>query len=118
MSQRPPGTGSSGNDAGTVGDTCDEAVMAAMQAISEHCDTDGTPLQLDNGMVAMAPKDEVERVRGMQPGDMTDREVDDFIEESPWLAEWTDALCTRAGLDRGSDPYHECRRNYARDAIQ
>jgi len=99
------------------GDTCGEAVMAAMQAISEHCDTDGVPMEMSDGVVTMVPREEKDRIAGMQPGDMNDSEIDEMIEDSPWLEEWTDALCTRAGLDPGTRQYDECRRNYARDAL-
>lgn len=99
------------------GDSCSEAVMAAMQAIGDHCDADGVPLQLNNGIVTMVPKDEMPQVQNMAPDEMSDRELMDFIRESPWLDEWTEGLCKSAGHDAGTTEYEECRLQFAREAL-
>jgi len=65
----------------------------------------------------MAPQEEMEQVKNAAPGDMTDRELMDFIEESPWLSEWSASLCEKAGLEAGTTKYENCLLAYARDAL-
>lgn len=98
-------------------DTCGEAVMASMKAISRHCGADGVPLQTSSGVVVMAPQEEMEKVRNASPGEMSDEEVLRMVEDSPWLSEWAGALCSRAGLSEGTRQYEECLLNYARDVL-
>lgn len=99
-------------------DRCGAAVMAAMEAISDHCGADGVPRQLSNGMVTMVPKEEMEMLENMAPEEMTDEDVKMMMDESPWLDEWTDGICTSAGHSRGSEDYEECRLQFARDALE
>jgi len=99
------------------GDSCGEAVLASIKAMSRHCDMDGVPLQTSSGHVVMAPQEEMEQVRNTAPGNMTDRELMDFIEQSPWLREWTASLCEKAGLEDGTEQYENCLLAYARDAL-
>lgn len=113
MSQRQSRGGSgSGED-----DSCGEAVMAAVKAISDHCDTDGVPMEMSNGMVAMVPQEDMERVANAAPGRMSDEEVLDFAEQSPWLSEWAGSLCSQAGLREGSSQYEQCLINYGREVL-
>lgn len=100
------------------GDKCGEAVMAAMQAISEHCETDGVPMQMANGMVTMVPKDEVDRMENMAPKEMSDRELEEMMDESPWMGDWTEGACKAAGLEEGTQAYRDCRLNFAREALE
>jgi hypothetical protein len=105
------------NDQQRSGDSCGEAIMASLKAMGRHCDMDGVPLQTSSGHVVMAPQEEMEQVKNAAPGDMTDRELLDFIEESPWLGSWCRSLCEKAGLDAGTKQYQDCLLAYARDAL-
>lgn len=99
------------------GETCSEAVMAAMQAISDHCGSDGVPLQMANGMVTMVPKEEMDQIKNMAPADMDDEELMQYVEESPWLRDWTAGLCKSAGQKPGTESYKDCRLQFAREAL-
>ena len=91
--------------------------MAAMQAISDHCGNDGIPLDLGDGMVQMVPRDDVQKMKNMQPGEMTEEELMQFVDGSPWLSEWTDKMCKNAGLTGGTQEYNDCVRRFARKAL-
>jgi len=107
----------SGSGSGTPGaddDSCGAAVMAAMRAISDYCEEDGVPHRLDNGMVVMVPKEEMDRVRNMDGMSMDDMEVREMIDTSPWLAEFVADVCSGAGLSDGSSEREECELRYAR----
>lgn len=112
MSQRNQKRMSGEND-----DTCGEAVMAAMQAVSDHCGSEGIPMEMGSGMVQMVPREAADRMKNMQPGDMTDDELMEMVEESPWLSNWTESLCRNAGLTGGTEEYNECVKRFARDAL-
>lgn len=99
------------------GDNCGEAVMAAMQAISDNCSTDGVPIRTGSDVVAMVPKEEMETVENMAPEDMTRREMLEFIEDSPWLREWAGSLCETAGLSEGTREFEDCLINYMEDVV-
>lgn len=118
MSQQTLDGTTRGDRAAREDDQCGEAVMAAMQAISEHCDTEGVPMQMSGGMVAMVPKEDVDEVENMAPQEMSDREIMDMMEDSPWMGEWTDGICSQAGLEEGTDAFRRCKLNYARDALR
>jgi hypothetical protein len=105
------------NDTSNPEDSCGEAVMAAMRAIGFHCDMDGVPIQTSSGHVVMAPQEEMEQVRNAAPGEMSDRELLDFIDQSPWMSQWASSLCEKAGLSEGSTQYEDCLLAYARDAL-
>ena len=117
MSQRQFGGGTTDTSQGASDDTCGEAVMAAMQAISDHCGSDGIPIEMGNGMVQMVPKEEARKIRNAAPGDMSDEELMEMVEDSPWLSEWTDSLCSQAGLDPGTAGYDSCVLDFARAAL-
>jgi len=99
------------------GDACGESVLAAIRAISTHCDTDGVPMQMSDGMVAMVPQEEMDRVQNAAPGEMSDEQLREFMEQSPWLREWSRSLCEKAGLEEGSESFEDCLLSYARDAL-
>lgn len=117
MSQRQLGGGRTSVSESEEGDTCGEAVMAAMQAISDHCGSDEVPLEMSNGMVTMVPREEMDQIQNMAPGEMTDEELFDMMEESPWLGEWVEGICRAAGHVGGTDQYDECRLRFARKAL-
>ena len=89
-----------------------------MQAVGEHCSVDGVPMQTGSGLVAMAPKEAAEAMPNMAPEDMSDEELLEFAENSPWAGDWTEGVCEQAGLDPGTESFRECRVNYLRDVFQ
>jgi len=118
MSQRTLTDRGGSSTVDTDEDRCGAAVMAAMEAISDHCGADGVPRQLSNGMVTMVPKEEMEMLENMAPGDMTDEDIEMMMEDSPWLDDWTHGICTSAGHDEGTGAYRECRIDFAREALE
>jgi hypothetical protein len=99
------------------GSACGDAVVAAMQALSDHCGGDAEPMELDNGMVVMVPRDQKEMLSDLDGEALTDEEVDDVLDDMEWLADWTTELCQGAGLQSGTDGYTECRRRYVRQVL-
>jgi hypothetical protein len=106
------------SDDGGRSEECGEAVIAAMQAIGEHCSDNEVPIQMSNGMVAMVPEQEAEMVKQTPEGKPSVEAVDEKLAESDWLDEWTERLCKTAGHTPGTDEYEQCRRRYAREALE
>ena len=106
-----------GGGEGETGNSCGEATLAALKAIGRHCDTNGVPMQMSDGMVAMVPQEEMDRVQNAAPGEMSDEQLREFMEQSPWLREWSHSLCKKAGLEEGSGSFDDCLLSYARDAL-
>jgi len=91
-------------------------------AANETYTTDIDTVDLDrnatsSGHVVMAPQEEMEQVRNAAPGEMSDRELLDFIDQSPWMSQWASSLCEKAGLEDGTEQYEDCLLAYARDAL-
>jgi len=107
--------GMDGDDADA--EKCGEAVMAAMTAISDHCGAEGVPMQTSSGTVVMAPRDAMDEVRNMAPGDMDRQEKLNFIEQSPWFLDWARTQCNTAGLSEGTTDFEDCLLNYFEDVM-
>ena len=99
------------------GDSCEAAVMAAMEAIGEHCGDERVPVEAENGLVVMAPKEDLQRVRARATGDMDDGQLMQMVEDSPWLSSWTASLCSSSGHEEGTADYRGCRLRFARQVL-
>lgn len=99
-------------------DTCGEAVMAAFQAIGDHCGNGEVPVQIGDEMVVMAPKDAVERIEQQDGDEMSDQEILDELDENSWLSSWADSLCGAAGHEERTENHQQCRITFAREALR
>lgn len=99
------------------GDHCGEAVMAAMQAISDHCDTSGTPVELPTGQVMMVPEDSMGDLRAAEAGSMSEEEIIEIVEASPWMSGIIERNCNMAGLEPGTSEYDQCVVRFARNLM-
>jgi len=100
------------------GDSCEAAVMAAMEAIGEHCGDERIPVEAEDGLVVMAPKDDLQRVRARAEGGMSDEQLMQMMEDSVWMGDWTASLCSSAGHEEGTGDYRECRLRFARQVLE
>lgn len=106
-----------GSESKRQGEKCGEAVMAAVSAISDHCEGAGRPVEMPNGVIVNVPEDAREEMGNMAPGSMSDREVMDLVENSPWMSGIVERNCTMAGLEEGTREYDNCAINFARNLI-
>ena len=106
-----------GSPSSDGGEHCGEAVMAAVSAINDHCEGAGRPVEMPNGVIVNVPDDAREEMGNMAPGSMSDNEVLDLVEASPWMSGIVDRNCSMAGLEEGSRQYDQCAINFARNLI-
>jgi len=120
MPQRKLGGGTVNPEERTPHDgrKCGEATLAALSAIAEYCGEDRAPLRVDDSLMAMAPPEAAENLPDADPEDLSDREIQDLIEDDDWLAEFTERVCSEAGLDPDSRAHRACQVNYARRVLE
>lgn len=98
-------------------DSCDAAVMAAMEAIGEHCGDERVPVEAENGLVVMAPKEGLTRARSQADPEMEDEDIIDIVRNTDWLEEWTEEVCSSAGYRTGSRDCADCQARFARKIL-
>lgn len=104
-------------DRSSEDDSCDAVVMAAMEAIGEHCGDERVPIEAEDGLVVMAPKDGIQRVRSQASPEMGDREVKSMMNDADWLSDWTESVCEAAGHRAGSSDCEDCQIRFARKIL-
>lgn len=99
-------------------DRCFRAAQAALQVMSERCGDDAEAKQIKQDMVALIDARVERRTQDVDPDRLSDREIDRLIAEEEWLDDWTAAMCNESGITSDDENYRQCRRNWARRAIQ
>lgn len=102
---------------------CGAAVVAAMQAIDDHCSEDTKPVRLGDGSIIFLEPDEFESLEQLRDHDskrdgLDDDEIDSAIRSRNWLRHYANDQVERMGMRTGDDGWKKARRGVVRKLLK